>query len=92
MTKPLYKRSKEAIFAEVADDIVALHVERGQSYGMEKVTAAVWRLLADPTDVESICAELTSLYEVEPDTCQAEVARLIAQFEKEGLVEKVASA
>lgn len=89
MSTPTYKRSDDAIFAEVADDIVALHVLRGHSYGMEKVTAAVWRLLAEPTDLESICAELTRVYEVDPEVCRAEVSKLLTQFESEGLVQKV---
>ncbi len=90
MIEPTYKRSEEAIFAEVADDIVALHVDRGHSYGMENVTATVWRLLAEPIGLDGICADLVRRYKVEPEVCRAEVSRLLAQLESEGLVKKVA--
>lgn len=90
MKRQLYKRSSNALFAQVADDFVALHVERGHSYGMEKVTAAVWRLLEEPADVDAICGELMRRYDVDEETCRGDVERLIRQLEEEGLVEPVA--
>jgi predicted deacylase len=86
MTGELYKRSDEALFADIGDDIVALQVERGLSYGMENVTAAVWRLLAEPNHIDAICAELTQQYDVDANVCREEVAGLLAQFEAEGLI------
>ena len=91
MTTQLYKRSNDALFSEVGDDIVALNVERGPCYGMEKVTAVVWALLAEPTDVDSICRRLMERYDVAPEICRSDVDRLIGQFRGEGLVEEVAS-
>ena len=84
-----YKRSSEALFAEVAGDVVALHVQKGRSYGMEKVTASVWRLLEQPSDLDSICERLMLEYEVDAETCRREVGQLIELFEQEGLVESV---
>lgn len=89
MTEPLYKLSDKSLFTSIGDDVVALNVEDGQCYGMEKVTAEVWRLLAEPTGLERICDRLVQLYEVDPAVCRADVERLIAQFRSEGLVETV---
>jgi len=88
----MYKRSQDAIFSEVGKDVVALHVHRGQCYGMEKVTADVWNLLAEPSDIDRICSELIERYDVEPDLCRADVTRLREQMHKEGLVEQVSAA
>lgn len=92
MNVPLYKLSDKALFTSLGEDIVALNVEDGQCYGMEKVTAEVWRLLAEPIAIERICNRLTEIYEVEPALCRSDVERLIAQFQREGLVETVNSA
>lgn len=92
MSATLYKLSDKALFTSLGDDIVALNVEDGQCYGMEKVTAEVWRLLAEPTNIERLCDRLVELYEVEPAVCRADVERLIAQLRREGLVESVNSA
>lgn len=83
----VFKRTEQAIFSQIGDDVVALHVHRGQCYGMEKVTADVWKLLERPQGVEELCAQLIERYEVEPDRCRAEVEALLEQMQTEGLVE-----
>lgn len=92
MTDALYKLSGKALFTSLGDDIVALNVADGQCYGMEKVTADVWRLLAEPIGIDRICDRLIELYEVEPALCRSDVEQLIAQFQREGLVEAVTPA
>ena len=87
MSEPVYKLSGKALFTAVGEDIVALNVDDGQCYGMEKVTAAIWRLLDTPMGLDEICDRLVKMYAVEPATCRADVARLLEQFRSEGLVE-----
>lgn len=82
-----YRRSDEAIFSPLGDDIVALHIPKGRCYGMEDVTAAVWNLLDEPRDVDEICAILMRQYEVDPAVCRSDVAELLELFLSEGLVE-----
>jgi hypothetical protein len=91
MSSELYRRSEKALFSSVAGDIVALHVENGHCYGMEDVTVAVWDLLAEPSDIATICSRLQDRYDVEPDLCQRDVERLMTQLRTEGLVEAVAA-
>lgn len=92
MKTKLFRRSPEALFCPVGTDIVVLSVQRGQCYGMEKVTARVWDLLADPINIDGICDQLLELYDVEPEVCRADVETLIGQFRNEGLVEEVNAA
>ena len=89
MSGPIYKLSDKALFTAVGEDIVALNVNDGQCYGMEKVTAAVWRLLDTPMSMDQICDRLVALYAVEPDVCRADVERLFGQLRSEGLIEEV---
>ena len=92
MNSLLFKRSAEALYCEVGPDIVALHVERGQCYGMENVTAAVWTLLEEPATTEQLCDKLVELYDVNIETCRTEIEPLIALLREEGLVETVTQA
>lgn len=89
MSGPIYKLSGKALFTAVGEDIVALNVDDGQCYGMEKVTAAVWRLLDTPMSIDQLCARLVEQYAVDPDTCQADIERLFGQLRSEGLIEEV---
>ena len=88
MTEPLFKRSEQALSAEVGEDIVALHVARGHCFGMEEVAAAVWKLLERPASLEDICAALVNRYDVEAGLCRTEVGALLDDFQREGLVER----
>lgn len=89
MKDQLFRRSPDALYSQVAGDFVALNVQRGQCYGMEKVTATVWELLAEPASIDQMCRRLVELYDVDSQLCQSDVARLIEQLQGEGLVEAV---
>jgi transposase InsO family protein len=91
MSEQLYRRSDKALFSGVGEDIVALHVDNGHCYGMEKVSATIWELLAEPIGVGALCDRLTAMYEVEPEVCRADVERLLQDFRNEGLIETVES-
>lgn len=84
----VYRRSAAAMSAEVGEDVVALQAERGFAYGMEDVTAAVWRLLDQPRDLSSIVAALTAEYDVDPAQCREEIADLLSEMTGEGLIEE----
>jgi len=88
--KPKFVRSKETIFSEVGEDIVALNIPVGFAYGMEKVTADVWRLLDQPQDLDGLCEQLLAQYDVDPAVCRDEVSKLLDQFLTEGLIEPAA--
>ena len=92
MSEVAYQRSETALVANVGEDIVALNVERGFTYGMRNVTVVVWELLAQPRDLTQLCNELLSRYEVDPQTCRDQVARLLDEMVVEGLVERAANA
>lgn len=87
----VYRRSSDAMSAEVGDDVVALHAVRGFCYGMEQVTADVWRLLEQPSDLDSLVARLTADYDVSTEQCRADIAELLERLQREGLVEEVAA-
>lgn len=82
-----YRRSPATLSADVGKDFVALNVEKGHCYGMEQVAAEVWSLLEQPFNLSQLCEQLIERYEVEPETCRREVADLLRQFQREGLIE-----
>ncbi len=90
MSEPIYSRSEKALVADVDEDVVALNVERGFTYGMTGVTAAVWKLLSQPRDLPNLCDELLQLYEVDADVCREQVSRLLDEMVAEGLLEQSA--
>lgn len=84
-----YQRSADAIHSEVEGEIVALHVEQGQCFGMNDVASAVWRLLDTPRDIQELCDELTVTYDVDRAECEADLRPLLATLLEDGLIRVV---
>lgn len=84
-----FVRCEDMLEAEVNDEIVALDVARGQCFGMNEVASAVWRMLAEPKSIDEICDALSTDYDVDAATCQAEVRHLMSELQNEGLVKEL---
>jgi hypothetical protein len=79
-------RCDDLLEADVNGEIVALHIQRGQCYGLNAVASDIWRLLAQPVTREEICQTLLKDYDIDQASCRGEVAKLISDLEAEGLV------
>lgn len=74
------------IDAEIDDEIVALSIEHGTCYGMNRVGSRIWTLLARPICICDLCAALLAEYRVDPDVCERQVLDLLEELRAEGLI------
>jgi hypothetical protein len=74
------------IEAEVDDQVVALSIEQGICYGMNRVGSRIWNLLAQPTRICDLCAALLAAYTVDPNVCERQVLDLLEELRAEGLI------
>ena len=74
------------IEAEVDDEIVALSIEHGTCYGMNRVGSRIWNLLANPIRICDLCASLVAAYRVDPEVCERQVLDLLEELRAEGLI------
>jgi Coenzyme PQQ synthesis protein D (PqqD) len=72
--------------AEIDDEILALSIEQGVCYGMNRVGSRIWKLLAKPTRICDLCATLLAAYRVDPDACERQVLDLLEELRSEGLI------
>ena len=79
-------RSDGFIEAEIDNEIVALSIERGTCYGLNRVGSRIWNLLATPTRISDICATLLREYRVDPTVCERQVLDLLEELRAEGLI------
>jgi hypothetical protein len=82
----LIVRCEDLLEADVNGEIVALHIDKGQCYGMNAVASRVWAMLAEPTSPADICARLGDEFDVDADTCRRDVGALLEDLRKEGLI------
>jgi hypothetical protein len=72
--------------AEIDDEILALSIEKGVCYGMNRVGSRIWKLLAKPTRICDLCATLLAAYSIGPDACERQVLDLLEELLSEGLI------
>ena len=79
--------SRYLVGAEVGEEIILLHLENGLYFGLDDVSARIWKLLQEPTTVGEIERVLLEEYEIDGDRCHEDVVRLLSDLIEQGLVE-----
>jgi len=79
------------VACEVDGAYVILEPAAGRYFGTENVGASIWRMLAAPVSVETICRRLVEQYDVQPERCEADVRTYLGTLHAQGLVEICAS-
>lgn len=79
-------RNGDLLTTQVDGELLAMSIEQGACYGLNPVGTEIWNLLETPRTVDALCAELVSRFEVDDDTCRAEVAAFLTQMQDEGMV------
>ena len=74
------------IETEIDDEIVALNIEQGICYGINRVGSRIWGLLARPMRISDLCAALLVTYRVDPHVCERQVLELLEELRAEGLI------
>lgn len=68
------------------DSIAILDLTKGRYYGMDATALRIWQLLERPMTGAELETQLMREFDVEADTCRAEVADFIAKLLAEGLI------
>jgi len=80
-------RREGLIEAEVDGELVALHVDNGTCYGFNVTATQIWAMIAEPKRMSELTQALAAEFDVDPQTCAAEVHDLLKDLEADGLVE-----
>jgi hypothetical protein len=78
--------SGDFVQAEIDHEVVALSIEKGTCYGLNRVGSRIWKLLATPTRISDVCAMLVGEYNVDPSVCERQVLDLLEELRAEGLI------
>jgi hypothetical protein len=72
--------------AKVGDELVMMSAEKGSCIGLSEVGARIWELIETPQDVDAVCAQLQTEYEVSAETCRAEVNSFLDELAQHGAI------
>ncbi len=86
-TDTVIVRSDSLIEAEVDGEVVALSIDQGTCYGLNKVGSRIWNLIAEPMRVGDICTKLVAEYDVDMPTCERQVLDLLQELHAEKMID-----
>jgi len=81
----IVSRNEGLLTAEVDGELMAMSIDRGTCYGLNRVGTRIWELIAEPLTIDELCAQLLDEYEVEAGQCRREVVDLVEELRAEGL-------
>jgi len=84
-----YIRNRRTISGRLHDELVMMDPEQGKYFSLNPVATRIWDLLEQPVELTELCRSLAEEYEVNSETCQAEVTEWLDQMIKMGLINKV---
>lgn len=80
------QRASDQVHCTVDGSVVIMTLADGQYFELNPVGARIWEELEQPTTVAEIVDQLTADYEIDVDTCTAEVEEWLDKMRSLGLV------
>jgi len=75
--------------ASIHDDgLVVLHVTSGQLFTSNQTGARIWQCLEQQLPLDAIAARISRDYGIDQATAREDVARFLAELERNGLTER----
>jgi hypothetical protein len=70
-----------------ATETVMLDIDRGTYFGVRGVARRIWDRLATPSTLDMLVDDLTSIYDVDAETCRVEAAAFLNELLDHGLID-----
>ena len=83
-------RSRHVFSQEIDEDVVMLHVNRGEYFGADIVGKYVWRFIENPTQVSRVCDQILEAFQnVDRATCVQDVLEFLEELREAQLIDIV---
>lgn len=79
-SKHRFQRRSDLLGAPIDDELVLLHVERGQYYSLKGSAPALWERLESPHSAEELVAWVVETYEVDQAEALADIEAFLAEL------------
>lgn len=81
-----YIRNDSTISGRLHDELVMMNIKKGKYFSLNPVATRIWDMLENALSAEELCLQLTDEYDVDAEQCRKEVAELLEEMEKLGLI------
>ena len=74
------------VTADMDGEKVMMVIEKGKYFGLDAIGTCIWELIQSPSTVKDLTDKLLEEFEIDRDTCQADVLEFLQKMHREGLV------
>lgn len=85
----MFQRDPQLVSTIMDGDTVMMDVERGEYYGLGGVGSRIWELLENPVSVQQLIQTLCAEFEVDEDSCRADLGGFLSALEEKAVVHRV---
>ena len=78
----------EVVATQVRGGAALLDLRTSQYFGLNAVGSFVWSQIQTPKTLDELAEAVSNGFAVEPDACRADIARLVEDFTRAGLVKR----
>ena len=82
-----FRIRKDVVFRELEGEMVLLNLATGIYFGLDSVGTRIWELIDGHRSADEIVRTVTAEYEVDAETCAADLARFFQTLQDNELVE-----
>ncbi|MFA0833866.1 MAG: PqqD family peptide modification chaperone [Methanobacterium formicicum] len=79
--------SKDVVSCDLGGETAMLDMKEGIYYGLNEMGTIIWEFIQEPVTLQEIVDKILGEYEVDEETCFADLVELIEQMVKNRLVE-----
>jgi len=76
----------DALVAEVDDEVMMMHPESGEYFGLNPVAGYIWSLLVEPRKISEVCDAVQAEFEVDRDRCVRDTIAFVNQMVDDDLL------
>ncbi|WP_372072232.1 PqqD family peptide modification chaperone [Tistrella mobilis] len=79
-------RNDDLMIAEIDGEVVLMHVDKGNYYGLDQIGSDIWERMAGPVSVVDLHAALVADYEGDAEEIRADLMELLERMAEHDLV------
>lgn len=82
-------RNENLPTGEIDGELVALDLEKGDCFGLDRVGAIIWQIVETPRTVGEIADELVESHDVDRSRCVSDILPFVGDLIQAGLLHRV---
>ena len=88
----LIRQHPDQIAAEADGEVLMMHIESGNYFGLNEVASFIWNQLDEPRSIAELCAAIQNEFEIDEARCQADAMDFLQGMIDDGLAQLVETA